>query len=80
MNRSWDQTDSFKVVDETGREELVYVYTLSEESTYLDGMIQRTDVGKAYKLAHGQYVSDSGDGSLVEAGTGRKLRRIEAEA
>ena len=76
MNRSWDQTDSFKVVDETGREELVYVYTLSEESTYLDGKIQRTDVGKAYKLAHGQYVNHIGDGSLVETGTGRKLHAV----
>ena len=76
MNRSWNQTDSFKVVDETGREELVYVFILSEESTYREGEIQRTDVGKAYKLAHGQYVNDTGDGSLVETVTGRKLRRV----
>jgi len=76
MNSSWTQTYSFKVVDEAGSEDLVYVYTLSEESTYLDGHIQRRDIGKAYKLAHGQYVSDNGDGSLVEAGSGRKLRRV----
>jgi hypothetical protein len=55
---------------------LVYVYTLSEESTYLDGNIQRRDIGKAYKLAHGQYVNHIGDGSLVEAGTGRKLHAV----
>jgi hypothetical protein len=39
MNSSWTQTYSFKVADEAGREDLVYVYTLSEESTYLDGHI-----------------------------------------
>ena len=76
MNSSWTQTYSFKVVDETGREDLVYVYTLSEESRYLDGHIQRRDIGKAYKLAHGQYVNHIGDGSLVETGTGRKLHAV----
>ena len=76
MNSSWSQTYSFKVVDEAGREDLVYVYTLSEESRYLDGHIQRRDVGKAYKLAHGQYVNHIGDGSLVETGTGRKLHAV----
>jgi len=76
MNSSWTQTYSFKVVDEAGSEDLVYVYTLSEESTYLDGHIQRRDIGKAYKLAHGQYVNHIGDGSLVEAGTGRKLHAV----
>ena len=76
MNQSWTQTYSFKVADETGHEDLVYVYTLSEESTHLDGKIQRRDVGKAYKLAHGQNVNHIGDGSLVETGTGRKLHAV----
>ena len=53
MNQSWSQTYSFKVADETGREDLVYVYTLSEESTYLDETIQRRAIGRGYKLAHG---------------------------
>ena len=78
MNRSWNwnQTDSFKVADETGSDERVYVYTLFEESSSPDGRFQRTNVGKAFKLADGEYVDEMSDGSLVESGTGRKLRRV----
>ena len=76
MNSSWTQTYSFKVADEAGREDLVYVYTLSEESTYLDGHIQRRDIGNANNLAHRQYVNHLGDGTRGETGTGRKLHAV----
>ena len=71
------RTGSFKVVDDTGREETVYVYTLYEEMTIdRDGRSGRTEVGKEYRLDNGNAVSVGADGQLVEVVTGRKLHRV----
>ena len=42
------RTGSFNVVDDTGREDTVHVYTLYEEMIDLDGPSGRTEVGKEY--------------------------------
>ena len=72
------RTGSFNVVDDTGREETVYVYTLYEEMIEIDrdGRSGRTEVGKEYRLDNGNAVSVGADGQLVEVVTGRKLHRV----
>ena len=47
------RTGSFNVVDDTGREDTVHVYTLYEEMIDLDGPSGRTEVGKEYTLSNG---------------------------
>ena len=70
------RTGSFNVVDDTGREDTVHVYTLYQEMIDLDGPSGRTEVGKEYTLSNGNDVSVGADGQLVELVTGRKLRRV----
>jgi len=70
------RTGSFNVVDDTGREDTVHVYTLYAEMIDVDGASGRTEVGKEYTLSNGNDVSVGADGQLVEIVTGRKLRRV----
>ena len=77
MSTSRVSTGSFSVVDENSSKEVVYVYTLFEETIHLDGKTRdRTQIGKEYRLANGNDINVSPDGLIVEVVTGRKLRRV----
>jgi len=50
MSTSRVSTRSFSMVDENGRKNVVYVYTLFEETIHLDGTTgDRTQIGKEYR-------------------------------
>jgi hypothetical protein len=68
---------SYRAVDANGREHTIEVFaTVMEIDTLESSQAETMEVSEAHKMAaNGNHVNVEEDGSLVEAATGRTMRR-----